>query len=104
MKNKAAQALGRLSGKVWTPAKIAASKINGKKAGEKREYYVLSGESTVGTWAGPVTATARKIAQIVKQEASGGDRWASAWEVVPATETMRAHLRETKTGEIREMP
>lgn len=35
-KNPAAVALGKLSGKVWTPKKLAASRRNGRKGGRPR--------------------------------------------------------------------
>lgn len=45
---------------------------------DKKTYYVISGEGTVGTWSRKV-ATESGIQRILSRERCGGDRWARAY-------------------------
>jgi hypothetical protein len=70
----------------------------------KKQYYILSGEGETGTWEGPYTTTERGIRQRLTRERCGGDRWASAWELCPETETRVACVVDIDDGDMRDVP
>lgn len=67
------------------------------------QYYILSGEGTAGTWTGPHNGDADQAMAHRRREACGA-RWASAWELVPESRSVRAHVRCLVTGEMRDVP
>ena len=102
----AAAALGRRGGQSTSQAKAAAARANGRLGGAtlRNTYYILSGEGEYGTWAGPYTTTGRGIRARLTRERAGGDRWASAWELCPATATSVSYVRDIDGSDRRDVP
>ena len=71
---------------------------------EKKQYYILGGEGETGTWEGPYTTTERGIRQRLTRERGNGNRWASAWELYPETDTRKACVVDIDDGDMRDVP
>jgi hypothetical protein len=96
---------GRIGGKAKTRAKRAASRANGAKGGTPRKHwFLLFGEGEYGIWGGPHLTTARGIRARATKERAGGDRWCSAWEIVPGGDGRRPSIRELDGEREREIP
>lgn len=66
---------------------------------DKKVYYIISGEGTVGTWTRKI-ATESGIMRALSRERCGGDRWARAYGDIRKT----AHGKvgyDIETGEER---
>jgi hypothetical protein len=113
VQREAASVLGRKGGQAKSPRKATSSRANGRKGGDGRKrYYILSGEGENGTWDGPIHTTIRGIRARLTRERCGGDRYASAWELVPECTveqygklvSFAAHVCNIDTGDMRDVP
>jgi hypothetical protein len=111
--SEAAAMLGRKGGQVKTERKATTSRANGCKGGDgRKQYYILSGEGEIGTWEGPIHTTVRGIRARLTRERCGGDRHASAWELVPECTVEQygkpvsfvAHVCNIDTGAMHDVP
>lgn len=99
--SKAAAAMGRKGGSSKSEAKKRTAAENGKKS--VKTFYLLSGAGEMGTWSGPIRTNDRGIQMRAKKERCNGDRFCSVWELVPASDTHREHIR-CEDGDMRETP
>jgi hypothetical protein len=99
----AAAVLGKLGGSVTSPLKQSTSSANGRKAADKKIYYILSGEGTDGAWSTPLVLTPRGAHARQKRECVGG-RWARLFELIPATDTHESCIYDREHCDFRDVP
>ena len=73
---------------------------------KKQQYYILSGEGSIGQWRA-VRATDRGVKRILTRERCGGVRWARAYRPMQLSHGYECHddaVCDIETGEPRTLP